>query len=584
MSVSLIASCATRGISPKAGPSVPKSVILRQAYLPVSTRNLAINEVDLRQKMKRYRAVLARGAPLDAEDWKLHDELLGAYIHVKEQSLVPNRITVPARSHVKLKMPSFCLDSSRPSPAQSERYFWRKSDPNIQFYQEVLNWAASHPKRVNQDEIQALLWNLSNETIWENYPDRLKSILKQIDPDASTKLPSKLKSAVKNELTSLLTSKVPFGSQAQEAIKLTKGEYYRFDDIRKSIEQLRSKYSLEVSEDLDEIPDSSLYAESVSHGFVSQEATFYNPTNKPASLDLTQYYLEPKRSDVQRVALIKPVDNTSLSLLAELEDLLYGSMLRLGIGFTPGLNDVADIYELLSGKDFVSGQTLNMPERLLSGIGIIAGSGAGYRYAMRATHSPSKFLPQFERGFERVAGKEIHLSKSTLNESKQLIVQVADTKQAILASPTLQKQFVRSEFKKTDFYVRPNGEVIPSKGYRYLSSEAPYLKTLSENGDIPARVEGNYISFKDFSSKEEASRSLQVPHDARIKVEFDTKQILDDVKVPRGEWGKASWLEPITKDFPQFGQGGATQAITHQRIHATRVIDLKDGKILYESK
>ena len=57
-----------------------------------------------------------------------------------------------------------------------------------------------------------------------------------------------------------------------------------------------------------------------------------------------------------------------------------------------------------------------------------------------------------------------------------------------------------------------------------------------------------------------------MPDDASVKVSFDTLQIIDDISVPYGIWGKASYLEPITRDFPQFGSGGATQVITHSRI------------------
>ena len=57
--------------------------------------------------------------------------------------------------------------------------------------------------------------------------------------------------------------------------------------------------------------------------------------------------------------------------------------------------------------------------------------------------------------------------------------------------------------------------------------------------------------------------SLQVPHDASIRAEFDTLQIIDDITIPYGKWGTAPYLEPITTDFPQFGDGGASQVVTH---------------------
>ena len=67
---------------------------------------------------------------------------------------------------------------------------------------------------------------------------------------------------------------------------------------------------------------------------------------------------------------------------------------------------------------------------------------------------------------------------------------------------------------------------------------------------------------------------LQVPHDASIRGSFDTLQIIDDIRIPKGVWGKASWLEPITKSYPEYGAGGATQAVTNQKIKLDSLIDL----------
>lgn len=73
--------------------------------------------------------------------------------------------------------------------------------------------------------------------------------------------------------------------------------------------------------------------------------------------------------------------------------------------------------------------------------------------------------------------------------------------------------------------------------------------------------------------------ALQVPHDASVKVSFDTLQIIDDISVPHGNWGKASYLEPITTDFPQFGSGGATQVITHSRIKIKSITKQMVGRV-----
>ena len=125
---------------------------------------------------------------------------------------------------------------------------------------------------------------------------------------------------------------------------------------------------------------------------------------------------------------------------------------------------------------------------------------------------------------------------------------------------------------KTDFYVKPNGEIVPATGYRYMPAEASYMDSRKNTMEIPANSSGTYITFDKFDVP--TPGRLQVPHDASIRGSFDTLQIIDDIRVPNGKWGQASWLEPITKDFPKYGPGGATQALTYQKIKLNSLKDL----------
>ena len=83
---------------------------------------------------------------------------------------------------------------------------------------------------------------------------------------------------------------------------------------------------------------------------------------------------------------------------------------------------------------------------------------------------------------------------------------------------------------------------------------------------------GTYISFDRFDTPN--TQKLQVPHDVSIRGKFNTLQIVDDIRIPKGKWGVARWKEPITKDFPEYGQGGATQAITNHDILLDELEDL----------
>lgn len=125
---------------------------------------------------------------------------------------------------------------------------------------------------------------------------------------------------------------------------------------------------------------------------------------------------------------------------------------------------------------------------------------------------------------------------------------------------------------ETDFYVTPSGTAVPATGYRYMPRDANYIDDLKSTMEIPSNSEGTYITFDKFDTPNPGK--LQVPHDASIRGSFDTLQIIDDIRTPNGKWGKAECLEPITKDFNKFGPGGATQAITNQKIKIDSLIDL----------
>ena len=73
-----------------------------------------------------------------------------------------------------------------------------------------------------------------------------------------------------------------------------------------------------------------------------------------------------------------------------------------------------------------------------------------------------------------------------------------------------------------------------------------------------------YITFTDISnlSAAEAKSILQLKYEPTHFATFDTLQLVDDLKIPGGLWNTSPIPEPITTTFPEFGSGGATQAIT----------------------
>jgi len=363
---------------------------------PVDT----FSENQIRQKMTKLSEALKKGT-LTENEWRIHDELLSIYSDLKDRS--KNRIVISARSKISISFETYCLDPDKAAPSKKEQYVWQKSSPGIKYFKDLLQLRRA--ARITKEDLQTLLWNLKNETTWDSYPSNLKAILIKIDPNAAFNLPSDLKNQAKNFLTNELLSESGV-TAALDAVNLVKGKFYELAEIKNNIESLRSNYEIDAPEEINKIPETFVYAESDSNGYSSQETTFYNPTEESQEIDLNEYYLQPERQDVQRIAL-NPYQNSKSELLSDLEKLIYETMLRLGVGFTPGLNDVADIFELMSGKDYLTGEKLSAFERALSGVGVIAGSGQAYRYANRAMNAPTKYLPEFEKGIERVSDRAV---------------------------------------------------------------------------------------------------------------------------------------------------------------------------------
>ena len=124
----------------------------------------------------------------------------------------------------------------------------------------------------------------------------------------------------------------------------------------------------------------------------------------------------------------------------------------------------------------------------------------------------------------------------------------------------------KNKSRKADFYVTPKGDVVPSTGYRYCSANNLAVQT-AKDGYIEATNKGMYFSFDKIDDSIIAQGKLQIPYRPEYRISFDTLDIIDDIHIPKGDWGKADYLEPITKDFKKFGPGKATQAITYSTIN-----------------
>jgi len=200
------------------------------------------------------------------------------------------------------------------------------------------------------------------------------------------------------------------------------------------------------------------------------------------------------------------------------------------------------------GEDFVKGFVTGQGDSFAAKLG----NGVGW---MTAIVDPAV-------GAERAALKELPAAAKAITPlTKDVAQTVAKTTKPPLALPT----------PKADFYVNPNGDTIPSTGYRALKS-AP------EDGNIMSKSGPTYVTFDNLAGKSgtEIASNLQIPYTPTAVAKFDTLQIAQDLKVPTTKWNTTTTPEPFTNSYPQFGSGGATQAITNTPISSVSVLKVPE--------
>jgi hypothetical protein len=455
---------------------------LEQATREISPPRLPEEKI-IRQELERFNSILNKNKALSAEDWKLHDRLLDYYIQLKQSAGEPNVAVVPARSRWTKNFESYCLDSRKAPPAESERFLWNKTQGKIPYVREILN-LASKSKELNQEDIQTLVWNLHNKTTWEDYPISSQKVLLSIDPQASRKLPSRFSETVKEGVLDFARDQVP--SEIGDVISLVQGRYYDYSQIRASIESRKSKHDLNPTESVPQIPGTPLFASTKSDSFVSQKITFYNPTDKDVTLDLSQYQLEPLRSDVQPLALIERNGPYDPSLVSDLERTLYVDMIRLGLGFTPVLNDLIDLFEASTGRDFFTDEWLSNEDRFLSAMGVLAGNGQYYRYAKKVFNGPKSYVREIQKKYKLFKNAESYKKAEELvNFVHEKNIKIPDDWVPV-ASRAMKKEgklqgieYIHPDDKEIRIRVMPG-----DPNSQFPNSRKPYVRQTVNNKDF----------------------------------------------------------------------------------------------------
>lgn len=105
-----------------------------------------------------------------------------------------------------------------------------------------------------------------------------------------------------------------------------------------------------------------------------------------------------------------------------------------------------------------------------------------------------------------------------------------------------------------------------NSGFNYLPRGVDFYST--KDGIMSSK--DTYFTFNNLSGKSANEIQSILQLDSRNTpssyAQFNTFQVINDIRIPYGQWNNASYVESITKDYPRFGTGGATQVITNTPI------------------
>lgn len=253
----------------------------------------------LLKSIKREFRLAKKKSDISYSTWNKIGRLLEIYRSIR-QLTSQNKILVPPKTQLIIKTDSFCIDPGLAAPDFREVFRWGYGESKIPFYPIILKYYVREGQK-DKELIQELIWNLANKTYYEDYPEKLKKILREIDPNAYLKLPSRTKSEIIDAGVSAFEE--ASGTDIRRTIQIVKGKYYSFEEFRTALEGLNSAYPLPQTQLYSRIPNTSLFSTTRSQSYRQQIFHFYNPRNETQSLDLGRYYLKPLRADVQRIAI-----------------------------------------------------------------------------------------------------------------------------------------------------------------------------------------------------------------------------------------------------------------------------------------
>ncbi len=125
--------------------------------------------------------------------------------------------------------------------------------------------------------------------------------------------------------------------------------------------------------------------------------------------------------------------------------------------------------------------------------------------------------------------------------------------------------------RRPDFYVAPNGDVIPATGYRYMSSSG--ASDALRNG----KQYTTYFGFDKFDSAKKAREAIQISYswsDCKVRGAFDTLQVIDDMYIPTTFGNTTTVPEPFAISYPEYGE------VSVQQFRVDKVVEFLEVKII----
>ncbi len=212
---------------------------------------------------------------------------------VLKRSLTSNEIQTLPNSSTKVTLSSFCASPNKAIPKNNEIFKWITGSSKIPLAKSVISYFSQSESK-EQKTTQELLWNLANGTYYEDYPEKLRTILNRISPTARLTLPSRMKDRISRQV-------IP--ENVRELVGLAEGAYHSFEDFHAYVSRNNSKESLPLNYLASKIPNTEILAITSSNGYESQVIDFHNLSDKKLLIKLEDFFLDPARADVQPIIL-----------------------------------------------------------------------------------------------------------------------------------------------------------------------------------------------------------------------------------------------------------------------------------------